>query len=185
VSVPSLPRPLAKQIDRLARRAHAFHRFAHHPLCESYRGEVFRLGRRLRLCRGCTLFVAGISLGLLIGGFWRPSPTAGAIGWVLALALGIGSLGGRVPKLIGRLLPGVGLGLGLWAGWPCASLSFATLAVGYLLYRRRGMERSPCKPCHERDRRPCSGFALIVRRERAFQREADRMIERHHRGLPS
>jgi hypothetical protein len=150
-----------------------------------YRGEVFRVGRRLRLCKGCTLFVAGILLGLAMGGAYGPSPLAGAIGWILALALGIGSLRWRVPKVVGRLLPGTWLGFAFCAGWPCALLSLATIVLGYLLYRRRGLDRSRCQPCHERDRRPCSGFLLMVRRERAFQRKAGQWIDRDHRGLAS
>jgi hypothetical protein len=185
VSAPSLPRPLAKRIDRLALRAHAFHRFAHHPLCDSYRSEVFRFGRRLRLCKGCTLLASGLLLGLVAGGIYRPPTVVGAVGLVLALAFGIASLRRRLPKLVGRMIPGVGLGLAIWAGWPCALLSFATIGLGYRLYRRRGIERTRCEPCHERDRRPCSGFLLIVRRERAFQRKAERWIDRHHRGLES
>jgi hypothetical protein len=185
VNVPSLPRPLARRIDRLARRAHAFHRFAHHPLCESYRSEVLRIGRRLRLCKGCTLLAGGLLLGVALGGVWRPSLLVGVAGWAVALALGLWSLRRRLPKLVGRLLPGAGLGLALWAGWPAAALSLATFALGYLLYRRRGTEHSRCDACHERDRRPCSGFVLIARRERAFQRKAQGWIDHHHRGLRS
>jgi hypothetical protein len=62
-------------------------------------------------------------------------------------------------------------------------LSLATIALCGVLYRRRGVERSRCEPCHERDRRLCSGFKLIVRRERAFQRKADGLIDRHRHGL--
>jgi hypothetical protein len=183
VNAPALPRPLARRIDRLARRAHVFHRFAHHPLCDSYRSEVFRVGRRLRLCKGCTLLAGGFLLGAVLGGAWRPSPLAGAAGWAVALALGLWSLRRRLPKLLGRWVPGACLGLALWAGWPCALLSLATIALGYSLYRRRGAEHSRCEPCHERDRRPCSGFAVIMRRERAFGRKAQSWIDRHHRGL--
>jgi hypothetical protein len=185
VSLPSLPRPLAKRIDRLARRTHAFHRFAHHPLCDSYRGEVFRIGKRFCLCKGCSLLAGGYLLGIALGGLGRPSPIVGVVAWGLAVALGLSSLRCRLPKLVGRAIPGAGLGLALWAGWPCALLSLATVVACGVLYRRRGVERSRCEPCHERDRRPCSGFVLIVRRERAFQRKADCLIDRHRRGLGS
>ena len=36
------PKALRRKIDRLSRAAHRFHRFAHHPLCERYAGEVIR-----------------------------------------------------------------------------------------------------------------------------------------------
>ena len=183
MTAPALPRPLAKQIDRLARRAHAFHRFAHHPLCDSYRSEVVRIGRKLRVCKGCAMLVGGFVAGVAIGGLFQPSAVFGLASWSVAIALGLSSLRRRLPKAAARLLPGAGLGFGLWVGWPCAVLSLATMAICFVLYRRRGVERSRCEHCHERERRPCSGFTLIVRRERAFQRRADGWIARHGRGV--
>lgn len=183
MSVQALPRGLAKRIDKLAWRAHAFHRFAHHPLCDSYRSEVLRIGPRLRVCKGCSLLAAGSVAGLVAGALVRPPPVLGAIAWAVALALGLSSLRHRLPKLLVRLLPGLGLGLALWAGWLCALLSLTTVAACFALYRQRGSERSRCNSCHERDRKPCSGFVLIVRRERAFQRKADGWIDHHRRGL--
>jgi hypothetical protein len=55
-------------------------------------------------------------------------------------------------------------------------MSLAMVTSFVLLYRRRGVERSRCETCHERQRSPCSGFVLIVRRERAFQRRANRWL---------
>jgi hypothetical protein len=183
VSLQALPRSLAKRIDKLAWRAHAFHRFAHHPLCDSYRSEVFRVGRRLRVCKGCSLLAVGFALGLGGGAIVRLPTALGAFAWAVALALGLTSLRRRLPKLLTRLTPGLGLGLALWAGGLCVLLSLTTVAACGVLYRRRGVERSRCQPCHERDRKPCSGYALIVRRERAFQRKADCWIHHHRRGL--
>jgi hypothetical protein len=174
VTAPPIPRPLARRIDRLSKRAHAFHRFAHHPLCQPYRDEVFRVGRQTRLCKGCTLFAAGLVAGLVAGFVVGPP-----LGWgacALLLALGAGSLSFRIrlPKLVGRFLPGAGLGLALCAGWPAAIGSLLVLAGMGLLYRRRGVERKRCATCPEQSHSPCSGFARIVRRERAFQRVANR-----------
>jgi 4-amino-4-deoxy-L-arabinose transferase-like glycosyltransferase len=180
---PPLAKGLAKRIDRLALRAHAFHRFAHHPLCDAYRGEVFRIGKRLRLCKGCSLLVAGFLLGIGLGALWRPSASFGLPAWAVAVLVGITSLRRRLPKLIARLVPGLGIGFAAWAGWPYALLSLATIIACWTLYRHRGPERSHCGTCHERDRKPCSGFVLIVRRERAFQRKAGHLIDRHRRGL--
>jgi len=181
VSFPSLPRSLVKRIDRLAWRAHGFHRYAHHPLCDSYRSEVLRIGKRFRLCKGCSLLAAGWVLGLALGALWRPSLVVGVVVWAGALSAGVVSL--RLPKPVARLFPGAGLGLAVWAGWPCALLSLATLVACGVLYRRRGVERARCEPCHERDRKLCSGFVLIVRRERAFQRQARCWIDRDRGGV--
>jgi len=176
VTAPPIPRPLARRIDRLARRAHAFHRYAHHPLCEPYRDEVIRVGRRTRLCKGCVFLAAGLLAGSAFGAVSRPPLAWGLGGLLLALGLGTLSLRIRLFKLVGRFLPGAGLGLALWAGWPAALASFLTVASLGLFYRRRGVERSRCNTCHERERNPCSGFALIVRRERAFQRRANHWL---------
>ncbi|HEU4950775.1 MAG TPA: hypothetical protein VFT46_02430, partial [Holophagaceae bacterium] len=54
------------------------------------------------------------------------------------------------------------------------------LTGGILAYRRRGPHRGPCETCPDRDRRPaCRGFAPILRRERALQRLAGRLITGH------
>jgi hypothetical protein len=183
VTASALPSPLAKRIDRLAWHAHAFHRFAHHPLCDSYRGEVLRIGRKLRVCKGCSMLASGFLMGVAAGGFAQPSWAVGFASWSVAVVLGVSSLRRRLPKTVARLLPGAGLGVALWAGWPCAVAALATMVLCFVLYRRRGVERSRCEQCPERDRRPCSGFVLIVRRERAFQRRADGWIARHRRGV--
>ena len=171
-----IPGPLARQIDRLARRAHAFHRFAHHPLCDAYRSEVMRFGKRLRLCKGCAYFTLGFAVGIGVGAATRPTSLWGAGGLLVALVLTALSLRARLPKLLGRLLPGACFGLALWTGWPCAAATLGVVGLFGLLYRRRGSERSRCESCHERQRQPCPGFVLIVRRERAFQRRANGWI---------
>ena len=172
-----IPPPLARRIDRLAWRAHAFHRFAHHPLCDVYRNEVLRVGRRLRVCKGCTLLALGLVVGVVAGVCARPPLGWGAGGLLLTLVLGSLSLRLRLPKIVGRLLPGAGLGMALWAGWSCALAALLIGGVCGALYRRRGVERSRCETCPERMRSPCSGFLPAVRRERAFRRRVDRWLD--------
>ena len=171
-----IPPPLARRIDRLAWRAHAFHRFAHHPLCEPYQSEVLRVGRRMRVCKGCTFLGAGFLAGVAVGVFVRPTIPWGAGVLLLALVLGLFSLRWRTPKLLGRLVPGAGVGLALWAGGPCVLAAVLMVGVSGLLYRRRGVARSHCGTCRERTLSPCSGFAPAVHRERAFRRRADRWL---------
>ncbi|MBI5067247.1 MAG: hypothetical protein HZB56_03335 [Deltaproteobacteria bacterium] len=185
-----LPPGLARRIDRLARRAHAFHRLAHHPLCGAYRGELLRLGRRTRLCLGCSLLGLGGALGLAAGLLApRPSGAALAAGAALLLLAAWGSLrpgaGGRARKLLTRLAP-MGLAAALAAGGLrradgpgllAALLAAAAFAGALLAYRRRGPDRSPCATCPERPAGPaCAGFRPAVRRERAFSRLAGRWI---------
>ncbi len=78
---------LARRLDRLSRRAHRFHQFAHHPLCASYAGEVLAVGRRARVCRGCALAMAGGAAGSLAG--FLPPVSPAMLG---AAALGLAAL---------------------------------------------------------------------------------------------
>lgn len=185
-----LPPGLARRIDRLARRAHAFHRFAHHPLCAAYRGEVVALGRRTRLCLGCSLLGAGGALGLLAGLLLpTPSPALLGSGSALLLLLALAAVRPGRPglrrKLLTRLLPmalaaalaAAGLRASGATGLLAALLAGATFGTALLAYRRRGPDRSACATCPERPAGPdCSGFRPAVRRERAFARLAGRWI---------
>jgi hypothetical protein len=181
---PRLARDVARRLDRLARQAHAFHRFAHHPLCERYAGELIALGRRDRVCRGCAAVLAGMLSGAGLALVFAPG---GAVLYALlgaGTALGVASFWVRLPKLVGRFVPAAALGsafasvfndFGSYA-WLVASVAFA---AAFFAYRLRGPSRSPCASCPERLMpAPCSGFVRIVRRERAFQRVARRIIDR-------
>lgn len=174
----------ARAVDRLARRAHAFHRFAHHPLCERYAGELLTLGRRGRVCRGCAAVLAGLPLGGALVWLFRPSlgVLVGALG--VAALLGALSLRVRLPKTLGRFVPACGIGAGAVSAFtqPRGFLWLAVLAAvaaGFALYRKRQPNRAPCSSCPERlASTPCSGIRPIVRRERAFRRVAQRLIDR-------
>ena len=176
---------LARRIDRLSTRAHAFHRFAHHPLCAAYAGEVVRFGRRSRVCKGCLYAASGAVAGAVAGGVSHPS-----FAWVIVIAamggaLAAASLAWRLPKwttrFVSAALGGASLSGAALQGSPVAFALFFALAacagVVLMAYRRRGPHRTPCASCPERDRGPCSGFRLIVSRERAFQRVARRWID--------
>lgn len=187
-----IPRTLARRIDRLARRAHAFHRFAHHPLCQRYAAEVIPLGHRARVCRGCAFTGAGAIAGGLAG-WLLPAPGPLALG-ALAALLAAGATwavsrraGRSPPKLLSRLAPmalaAALLALGLRAGGPAGLLAAlfaaATVAAATLLYRRRGPDRSACAGCPEAPASStCSGFRAVALRERAFARLAGRWIDR-------
>jgi hypothetical protein len=183
---------LGRQIDRLARRAHAFHRFAHHPLCPAYSPEVIRLGRRTRLCRGCALTFAGAALGAGAGVF-LPLPGPGGLallsGLLLAGAAWAASprAGRPRPRALTRLAPMalatglllLGLRAGTLPGLLAALAAAAAFAGAALAYRRRGPDRTACAACPEAPASAaCSGFRAIALRERAFSRLAGRWIAR-------
>ena len=188
-----MPKRLAAKIDRLSRTTHRFHRFAHHPLCDEYGGELVRLGRRARVCRGCLLVACGALSGAALA-FAVPASLSLAFSM---FALGMVSLAYttflrrpsrrmRTPKLVSRFGPalaityafGRALSLGPF-GWFVAALGVAGLIGGVMLYRRRGPDRTPCVACPERNQlEPCRGIAPIVRRERAFRRLAGQWLAR-------
>ncbi len=184
---PALPRALARRVDRLAAHAHAFHRWAHHPLCREYAGEVFRLGRRFRLCRGCTLAalgaLSGVALGLAVPpGHPELLAALAALGTIPAL-LGLSHL--RLPKPLTRSLPAalppfLLIQAGRHPSLPAGSLAvLAWVGTGLWVrrYRRRGPDRSPCAACPEQTAPGiCRGFREIRTRERAFSRLSSRWI---------
>jgi hypothetical protein len=181
-----LPQHTVRAIDRLARSAHAFHRFAHHPLCERFAGELIPLGRRARLCRGCACTALGSGAGLLAALAWRPGFASLAAASALGLGLLLSSLALRLPKWLGRASAAACLGFAALAGLLRAQGAPLYLALGLLvssvafvaLYRKRGPNREPCTTCPERLlSKPCSGVRPIVRRERAFRRAAQRFLD--------
>jgi len=181
-----LPPRTVRAIDRLARSAHAFHRFAHHPLCERYAGELIPLGKRSRLCRGCASAGLGTVAGLLAAVAFRPPFSILLIASALGFGLLLGALALRLPKWLGRAAATACLAFACGSGLLTAHGAALFLALGILgsgaafiaLYRRRGPNRGPCRTCPERLlAKPCSGLLPIVRRERAFRRLAQRWLD--------
>lgn len=196
-----VPEQVARAIDRLSRRAHRFHRFAHHPLCREYAGELLRVGRRGRVCRGCASAACGAAAGLAAGAVIPVGtphvPELIALGSALLALVAVRAAvamrlparsarsAGRTGKLWTRFLPMAVLALvpcaalrmGGALGVLCASSALVSAAALYAAYRRRGPDRSPCEACAERSQPVCRGFAPIVRRERALQRVAGRWLD--------
>jgi hypothetical protein len=182
---------LARRVDRLARRAHAFHRFAHHPLCDAYAPEVFRLGRT-RACRGCALSAAGAAAGALAA-LLCPAPPLPALVVALALAVPAALFAVRAPRggprrskiltragplALAAALATFGLLSNSAGGAAVSAASVALVLVAVAAYRRRGPDRSPCIACPERRLpRICSGFRAVARREAAFSRAARRLLD--------
>jgi len=181
-----LPQRTVRAIDRLARSAHAFHRFAHHPLCQRYSAELIPLGKRARVCRGCVCSALGSGAGLVMALSFRPAFSALLAATALGLGLLLTSLGLRLPKWLGRSAATACLGFACLSGLRTAHGAPLFLALGILLssvafvalYRMRGPNRSPCTTCPERSlAKPCAGLRPIVRRERAFRRLAQRWLD--------
>jgi len=169
-----IQRPVARRIDRAARAAHRFHRFAHHPLCGQYAAEVMSVGR-LRLCRGCALAGAGAALGVGLG-LWLRAPWAGEVALAAAALLAVTGRFARLPKSLGRLGFAAGVGLALVSSVTTFALALAVGGAFLVAYRQRGPYRLPCATCPERGEQVCSGFRPMVRRERAFVRLTQRWL---------
>ena len=170
-----IPRALARRIDRLARRAHAFHRFAHHPLCDQYGGELVQLGRT-RVCRGCAWFAAGLLVGAGAMVIVQPVVVVAAVVAAVGAIVAAASLKWRAPKLLTRFAPAAGFGFALGHLWTAIAI-VSTMGLLAIAYRRRGPHRSPCAACPERTLAPCRGMSEIVRAERAFQRLSGRWLQ--------
>jgi hypothetical protein len=181
----------ARRLERLARRAHAFHRFAHHPLCDRYAGELIALRGRTRICRGCTLSLFGAVLAACAAMLWSLPAVPLACCSIAITALMLRSIGRapshmpRTSKLGTRAVP-----VGLVSASLISLLRVPTpahLALGVVLgalcfacyrrYQRRGPNRAACVTCPELTRAPCSGFRQIVHAERAFVRRAQQLID--------
>src|SRR6478735_5996516 len=115
-----LPQRTVRAIDRLARHAHAFHRFAHHPLCQRYAGELIPLGRRSRLCRGCASAALGLAVGLLAALAWQPAFSVLLGASAAGLGLLSSGLALRLPKWLGRASAMACLGFAWLSGMRCA-----------------------------------------------------------------
>jgi len=181
-----IDRATARRLASLSRAAHRFHRFAHHPLCDRYASEVVRVGRRVRLCRGCTYAVAGGLAGGAAGIAVGSSVLIPILATLAATVLLVGTLYARrrVTKVVTRAVPAALFALAIACGVAslrlpgiAAAFGAAAIVVGLrVLYGKRGADRAPCTTCPERSLSPCSGFAPIVSRERAFQRAARRLL---------
>jgi hypothetical protein len=187
-----IARGTARQLDRLSRGAHRFHRFAHHPLCDRYASEVVRIGR-VRLCRGCTYAITGGLVGGCVGLVAGASVPIASMSTIAGFAMLIATLYAkrRPSKLVTRLVPAALFALAMTCGVLslaplgfAAALGAAAIVVGLrVLYGKRGADRTPCTTCPERAllesvTASCSGFAPIIRREAAFQRAARALITR-------
>ena len=187
---------LARRIDRLARKAHLFHRYAHHPLCDRYAVEVVRLGG-LIVCRGCLLGAIGAGAGLVGGCATATSREAllvMTIGLVAVVATG-GLILGRGPsvaKVWTRLLPALAASTVVAGSLMAAVRATGFDRVGRLVpalmvsvvcftwlraYRRNGPNRTACARCPEYGApEVCRGFRRIVSRERALRRVAGGLL---------
>ena len=137
----------------------------------------------MRLCRGCSYGLAGGFLGG-VAALVVPSFAGAVIAAACSAMLLLASAKLRPSKIVSRFVPaglfGYAIGTGVLAltvlGFAIAALAIALAGGLRLAYAKRGPDRTPCVTCPERALQPCSGFAPIVSRERAFQRVARKYL---------
>jgi hypothetical protein len=158
-------------------RAHAFHRFAHHPLCSGYADEVYAIGRTVRVCRGCALGLVGALLGAVAGLALSPAPIFAWASLLTAASLAWISRKVRLSKYGSRLTSSALAAFAAVSGIAPAVCTSLIVLIWFARYRKVGPDRTPCKACPEHGWPVCSGIAPMIRRERAFQRLSGHWLE--------
>ena len=168
------------------RHAHSF-LWAHHPLCERFHQDVFRIGR-VHLCRSCTAAYLGMATGviLLATTSLLSTPTLPAILATPTVLLSHPRFYKRMPRFLRDLLrTSMGLlivacgGLFLSAHYLTgAILSVVLFAFWRFYFRLRHARRlAACNGCPELHRGGvCSGFARQAERIREYERDATEML---------
>ncbi len=130
------------------------------------------------------MLAAGLALGLMAGALLPAHRAIAGAALGGSVASGLAAFTLRLPKSLGRALPGATLGFAFIqglrlgpVGWILSGSAALVFAAAFVAYRKRGPHRGPCDTCPDRDQRPaCRGFAPILKRERALQRLAGRLI---------
>lgn len=168
------------------RRAYSF-LWAHHPLCERFRGDVLDFGG-VRLCRSCLAVYCGMFLAT-VAAATTPIPSAPAFPFLLAIptiALSHPGIYKRLPRVFRDVLR---LSMGVLIVF-CGSLFLAghffsaavLLAVIFAFWRyyfrlRRTRRLAACEGCGELDRDGvCSGYAVQAAHIRLYESEATRLL---------
>ncbi len=169
-------------------------KFAHHPLCQRYRNQVWHLGP-LIVCQGCSLVLLGILSGLISSFYWL-IPALAIKGFVLGLSFLIIMMpvllveflriSWRPIKRLIRFLTGFGIGfnialiLGFHSFWLTIQ-AIVFLIGGYFLFKMvRHSRKKPdlCQTCPElSEKGVCSGYQTIVEAEREYGKIASEVLK--------
>ena len=172
------------------RRCDWVYRWAHHPLCERFGRDVWRIGP-VHVCRSCTLLYASAFVGVGTGWFMAGRVSAWGLLWglmVLVLPLSHPRLYEKQSRFARDLLRcGAGLIAGLLlvmilrGGAVVGAAHVVLLGAVYGWYRRSRQRvlASACEGCPELGARgTCSGFRLQSERILAYEPMATELIMR-------
>ena len=164
--------------------------WAHHPLCETFRADILRLGK-VHLCRSCCCVYLGIAaaaaLGVAYFSFFREHSLAILAAVLLpTLLFSFPKLYKNLPRFfrdlcrfgMGAMLP-ISVGLLATGDWPFAFVVGAVLFVFWRYYFRLRQERRAaiCETCHEYGRQiHCSGTVYQAACLSAYQEAATELL---------
>jgi len=170
-------------------------KFAHHPLCDRYKGHVFQIGRKkpFFLCQGCSLTAFGIITGTILFLFifqlksnliyWLILINAALFSTLIIESLSIKSRG---IKKFSRFILGIGLGISFMIiinGSMPLIIKFgisANVIIGYSIFRffRRDKEKKDlCKSCPELEKHEiCSGLKLESKAMKEYSDYATKIL---------
>ena len=145
--------------------------FAHHPLCDKYRDQVF-LVFGVYLCQGCTLLYSGLFIGLVFLMFIETASLVFFDWFIIATLLVFPSFFALIPQLHinkrrARFLNGVGFSVIFWGSTSLNLLIEKLLLIFYmmalflffiLLRTRFSNQGSLCLSCEEKNSPVCSGY---------------------------
>lgn len=170
------------------RHAYSF-LWAHHPLCERFREDVFQIGR-VHLCRSCAAAYLGMATGviLLATTSLLSTPTLPMVLAIPTVVLSHPRFYKRMPRLLRDLLR-TSMGLlivacgGLFLSgcyFTGAVLSVVLFAFWRFYFRLRHARRlAACNGCPELNGDGvCSGFARQAESVRTYERKATEMLYR-------
>jgi hypothetical protein len=164
--------------------------FAHHPLCERFSDQVFKIGD-LYICQGCSLALLGFIISLFLGIFI--SLGIDVIWWyVIVCGLTLPSFillfvsFPRTVKRIVRFLFGFGIGGGLGtvftvSKWSQRIILSAIVLLIYILfrifYKKTKSPENVCEGCPEyRQREVCSGYKQQMEVELEYSKYATNLL---------
>lgn len=166
-------------------------KFAHHPLCQNYSDQVFKIGN-IYLCQGCTLIYSGLVIGLLSGIIFNPSFSI-QIWAIIGVSLMVPTFVVQVVKLprmfkrIARFLNGFDLGaiffsIFILPKWSHRIIMIVSISVTYLAFRiihkHKRKERDLCESCNElKTGKICSGYKLRAEKELEYSKYAEQILD--------
>lgn len=167
-----------------------FH-FAHHPLCDNYGDQVFKI-KGIYLCQGCTLTYIGIILGVMSS--FALTLSLSNLEWSI---IGIGilislfiieflKLNKRIIKRLIRFVTGLGLGGFFWVLISSTNIIAPVIAlllsfIGYKVFkiiRSSQLKEDKCLHCSEfKQGKICSGLALEAKANREYSEYATLLMQ--------